>query len=121
MPSLALGRLDDPRARRAQLLDQACVLKQHQRGCGQPLDDVGVGIERWIVDQSGNRPVAPGDASDTARPRVAWKLQRRTVNVDVTGALGGPQGERDGRKADRTSDRAKSPQTSTCTRGLGRG
>jgi signal transduction histidine kinase len=43
-----------------------------------------LGGERWIVDQRCDRSVAACDAGDTARMRVAWKLQRRTVNVDVT-------------------------------------
>jgi hypothetical protein len=84
-PSLSLGGLDDPRARRAQLLDQVCVLKQHQRGRGQPLDDAG--IEGWIVNQRCCWAVAPCDPGDTVGPRVARTAarQRVTTNAAVFG------------------------------------
>lgn len=49
-PSLLLDCLDDPRARRAQLVDQACVLK-HQRGRGQPLESIRVGSIPTLCEQ----------------------------------------------------------------------
>ena len=100
--SLAIGRLDETRARRAQLVDEARVLEQHQRARSQSLDNVGVGVERRIMDQGRHGTLVPGDLGHTAHTGVARKLERRTAHVDVPSRSG----------AHRASLRVESPSAS---------
>ena len=91
--ALAIGGRDDPRPRCSQLIDQPGVVEQHQRRGGQPLDDVGVGVECRVVDQRRERLSVSRDLRDPAQVVIVRQLDRRTVDVDVAGALRCPEGE----------------------------
>ena len=110
-PPLGVAGLDDPRPRGAHLCElgaqlclQARVLEREAGRGADGLEELGLVEERRVMDENCEALPVVLEHGDGA-PGLLLRVERGSVRVDVAFVLGQPEGELEGRIAERARDR----------------